>query len=444
MAIRTPRIADIEKAPYAAVLHRDSPSSGGYGGTSFVIFPSSVGSCFGLVVGTQGLAPDEDILTKPGHARHCRAFTQWVNAHSKGGIQSWSKGDPTRIDLVLPADVKRGLQNWAAAIRIYGHVTYVVVQPAQAPLEVVEQAFFALLDFAMAERDVQPLARFANEAHKISSEVIASVLASPTEEDVRQQLQARRFVVLQGPPGVGKTRLATRLMSTTYAGRGRSYQFHPSVGYEQFIGGLAPAEANGLFGFRPTPGILMRAIVDAKACAPAPWLLHLDEINRADLARVLGEALMLFEPTRPGDEPRSVHLPYDFGPPWGATLALPENLHVLGTMNSADRSTAILDLAVRRRFAFMQLWPDRAALAHSTPLANEAFERLQRLFIDDATDAVLELMPGQAYFLSATEAETRQRLLYELTPLLKSYLQQGLVPGLAESIDSYLQWLRSQ
>lgn len=444
VAIRAPRILEIEKAPYTAVLHQDSPNSGGYGGTSFVVFPSSTGSCFGLVVGTQGLAPDEDILTRPGHARRCRAYSKWVHAESKGTIRSWSKADPTRIDLPLPNDVRSDWQGWAAATRAYGNVMYLLVQPAEATSDVIEKAFLALLDAAMADRDVQPLKSFAGESQQISNEVMAGVLTSPSEDEVRQQLQARQFVILQGPPGVGNTRLATRLMSTAYAGRASSFQFHPSMGYEQFIGGLAPAEANGQFGFRPMPGLLMRAISDAQRCAPEPWLLHLDEINRADLARVLGEALMLFEPARPGDEPRSVRLPYDYGPPWGNSLALPKNLHVLGTMNSADRSTAILDLAVRRRFAFMQLWPDRAALAQSSGLAKQAFERLQRLFIDDAAESVLELMPGQAYFLAPTDHEARDRLRYELTPLLKSYLQQGLVPGLAEGIDSYLQWLQSQ
>ena len=91
----------------------------------------------------------------------------------------------------------------------------------------------------------------------------------------------------------------------------------------------------------------------------------------------------------------------------------------------------------------MHLWPDAAALTQSSPLAKEAFERLRALFVDGATDAVLELMPGQAYFLCATDDEARLRFRYELMPLLGSYIQQGLTPGLDEGIDSYLQWLSS-
>ena len=91
----------------------------------------------------------------------------------------------------------------------------------------------------------------------------------------------------------------------------------------------------------------------------------------------------------------------------------------------------------------MHLWPDAAALTQSSPFAKEAFERLRALFVDGATDAVLELMPGQAYFLCATDDEARLRFRYELMPLLGSYIQQGLTPGLDEGIDSYLQWLSS-
>jgi 5-methylcytosine-specific restriction protein B len=444
VAIRAPRIPDVDKAPYTAVVHKDSPSSGGYGGTSLVVFPSDKGSFFALVVGTQGLAPDEDIITRPGHARRCRAYTRWINKQAAGSAQAWSKSDPTRIDLPLPEDVRQLLGDWPAATRIYGHVIYLAVRATAASSADIEASFLALLDSALAERGIRPLSRWLSESEQVSSKIMSSVLVSPTLAEALQQLLARRFVVLQGPPGVGKTRMAVQLLDGAFGGRGRSFQFHPSVGYEQFVGGLAPAEANGQFGFRPTPGLLMRAAHEAAACAPEPWLLHLDEVNRADLARVLGEALILFEPARSGDAKRSVELPYDYGLPWGSKLSLPENLFVLGTMNSADRSTAILDLAVRRRFAFMQLWPDADALEGCAPLAKSAFRRLQSLFVEEASEAVLELMPGQAYFLSQTDDEARQRFAYELIPLLKSYVQQGLVPGLTEDIDSYLQWLWSR
>ena len=104
------------------------------------------------------------------------------------------------------------------------------------------------------------------------------------------------------------------------------------------------------FTFRASAGHLIEAVLEARANPDKRFLLVIDEINRADLAKVLGEAIYLFEPTQPD---RSVKLQYAF-PELGRELSLPANLDVIGTMNSADRSIAILDIAVRRRFAFVR------------------------------------------------------------------------------------------
>jgi 5-methylcytosine-specific restriction protein B len=114
-----------------------------------------------------------------------------------------------------------------------------------------------------------------------------------------------------------------------------------------------------VFQLKPRRGALIRGGAEAAAAHRDRFLLHIDEINRADLAKVLGEAIYLFEPNSPD---RAVDLPFDFGEPVGRSLSLPKNLYVLGTMNSADRSIAILDVAVRRRFAFVPVWPDAQVL----------------------------------------------------------------------------------
>ena len=104
-------------------------------------------------------------------------------------------------------------------------------------------------------------------------------------------------------------------------------QFHPNTTYESFIGGLAPLHTEGDLGlqFAPRPGILMEAAANAAAQQERPYLLLIDEINRADLAKVLGEAIYLLEPTESG---RTLELPYDFGPPLHSQLTLPPNLHL--------------------------------------------------------------------------------------------------------------------
>ena len=437
LSVRSPLIQP-EKAPFAALLHKDSPTSGGYGGTSFVIFPSTEGSFFSLGVGTQGLAPDEDILSRPGHARFCRAFASWANSLA-GEILAWAKTDPTRTDLNMPPIAKESLDTWEAAIKRYGNVLYTVARRTEDK-EMTEQTFFALLDFYLAERGYEPLTTFKPESLQLRTKILATILTSPSRHTVLEVLRGRRFVILQGPPGTGKTRMANTLLERDFSGNGASYQLHPSTSYEQFVGGIAPVEVNGTFGFRPLPGILMSAAV-AAARSDRPYLLHLDEVNRADLARVLGEALFLFEVQRSGENTREIQLAHDFGENFGHSLTLPANLYVLGTMNSADRSTAILDLAIRRRFAFLSMWPDRSALVGAPEIAIRAFERLFDVFVNEASDEALELMPGHSYFLAASEAEARMRLTNELRPLLITYLRQGLVPSIAEPLDAYLQWL---
>jgi 5-methylcytosine-specific restriction protein B len=116
------------------------------------------------------------------------------------------------------------------------------------------------------------------------------------------------------------------------------------------------------------------------------------------LAKVLGEAIFLFEAQDGGK--RQVSLAHDFNEPIGSSLQLPTNLHILGTMNSSDRSIAILDIAIRRRFAFIKLWPQTEVVQRlACSLMQQAFQELLAIFIEYASDDALNLMPGHAYFL---------------------------------------------
>jgi 5-methylcytosine-specific restriction protein B len=185
--------------------------------------------------------------------------------------------------------------------------------------------------------------------------------------------------------------------------------------------------------------------MEAAAAAMAdarPYLLHIDEINRADLSKILGEAIFLFEPKV--DRERTVALPYDFGPPFHRTLRLPGNLHILGTMNSADRSIAIVDVAVRRRFGFLNLWPEMRVVENcGCELMQRAFRDLVSIFIEHASEDSFNLVPGHSYFLEPDKDKAPLNLQINLAPLLEEYLAQGYVGGFAEPIRNYLQWIRS-
>lgn len=439
VGLRCPKFTGEDGVAFGAVLHKDSPTSGGYGGTSFVVFPNSEGPALvALGIGTQGLSPDELILTRPGHGRLCRAYAAWLRSNTSLS-STWAKSDPTRIDVSIPQNVASRFALHSKAIKRYGDVLYLAFDASESSTDSeLEDAFVALFDFYMHERGIEPLSANRADAQHRRSKYEKALFKNPSEDELFNLLEQRRFVIVQGPPGTGKTRLALQILKKRFSSHGSSIQFHPAIGYEQFVGGLAPTEKAGTFGFTPVQGALMRAAAQARAHPEKPFLLVIDEINRADLAKVLGEAIFLFEP---GDVDRELELAHDFGAPWHSRLKLPKNLFVLGTMNSSDRSIAILDLAIRRRFAFVMIWPDEAALESSAPLSIEAFRQLRSLFTSQASDDQLELMPGHAYFIAESDSESKRRFATELIPLLQGYLRQGLIAGFSEDAQGYLQWL---
>jgi 5-methylcytosine-specific restriction protein B len=171
--------------------------------------------------------------------------------------------------------------------------------------------------------------------------------------EVRDLLWDERQLILYGPPGTGKTYLALKLAE--YLGGGpeqvKLVQFHPSYAYEDFFEGFRPQEdpESREVAFRLTAGPL-RELADTasrEGRRHIPHFLVVDEINRANLAKVFGELYFLLEYRN-----RSVRLTYS-----GDDFALPPNLFVIGTMNTADRSIALVDAAMRRRFAFVELSP---------------------------------------------------------------------------------------
>jgi 5-methylcytosine-specific restriction protein B len=171
--------------------------------------------------------------------------------------------------------------------------------------------------------------------------------------EVRDLLADERQLVFHGPPGTGKTYLALRLAE--YFGGGpeqvKLVQFHPSYAYEDFFEGFRPQEdpETREVAFRLTAGPLreLADLASREGNRHVPHFLVIDEINRANLAKVFGELYFLLEYRN-----KSVRLTYS-----GDDFALPPNLFVIGTMNTADRSIALVDAAMRRRFAFVELSP---------------------------------------------------------------------------------------
>ncbi len=169
-------------------------------------------------------------------------------------------------------------------------------------------------------------------------------------------LHRRGQIILYGPPGTGKTFVAKALTSalTGRPDAARRIQFHPSYTYEDFFAGYRPREKNGQLTFELAKGPLRRIADDARRDPDVAHVLLIDEINRANLSKVFGELYYLLEYR--DDE---IDLLYaGSGTDGGDTFSLPPNVLIIGTMNTADRSIALLDSAMRRRFSFFELHPD--------------------------------------------------------------------------------------
>ena len=174
-------------------------------------------------------------------------------------------------------------------------------------------------------------------------------------ERLLARLRAKKNLILQGPPGTGKTWLAKRLAYALVGQRDKArisaVQFHPTLSYEDFVIGWRP----GKDGLDLVPGAFLRAIDRAMEDPAAPFVVVIEEINRGNPAQIFGELITLLEADKRTEED-AVELAYaKDGDP--RSVHIPDNLYVIGTMNIADRSLALVDLALRRRFAFATLAP---------------------------------------------------------------------------------------
>jgi len=434
-----------DQVPFAGLIHHDEPTSGVYGGMSLIWFPIAAdedgpaSSLLTFVCGTRGLSPDEQIMGRPGHARHLAAMGRYLA--KKHAVSVWTKYDPTNLSLQTAQTVRDTLPRYKRVFEKYGHHIYACAEVPQelgAAVEVVG----AFLDLYAWDRGWTPVGNAKAEVASLKLALRSHVFPEVTQEEVHKLLRQRRFVILQGPPGTGKTRMAGQILEEQFGESGSVVQFHPAVTYEDFVVGISPDVAGNDLHFNIRPGWLLQA---AEEALRRYYLLVIDEINRADLGRVLGEAIHLFESQDIAEgKERKVKLPHPV-PGWKSPFFIPHTLYVLGTMNSADRSIAILDLAVRRRFAFVDMWPDiNVVREKGLAAAVEAFEKLQDIFSQYAPDEALTLLPGHSYFLAKTEGELRNRMKYELAPLLREYIQEGRLGPCESELRAYLLWLEER
>lgn len=257
-------------------------------------------------------------------------------------------------------------------------------------------------------------------------------------------LHRKKNVILQGAPGVGKTfiakKLAYAMMGQKEEERVKLVQFHQSYSYEDFIMGYRPTES----GFHLHHGVFYDFCKKATQDRGNEYFFIIDEINRGNLSKIFGELFMLLENDKRGDE---VQLLYS-----DEIFSVPKNLYVIGMMNTADRSLAMLDYALRRRFAFFDIQPGFETdgfTAYQKSLGSTKFdaliERIKELNRVIASDDSLGegFCVGHSYFCqltkeTCTDEQLREIVEYELIPLLKEYWFDE-----PSKVDTWMQNLRS-
>ncbi len=275
---------------------------------------------------------------------------------------------------------------------------------------------------------------------------------------IQSLLENKKQLIFEGPPGSGKTFIADKFarfftgnpLDGDHDDRIELVQFHQSYGYEDFVQGIRPETSGGQLTYHVQPGIFLEMCERAESRPDETFVLIIDEINRGNLSRIFGELLMALEYR---DKP--VRLANTWLDAMGTSrshLRIPDNLFLIGTMNSTDRSLAMIDYALRRRFYFYPLRPvvgttapvlERWLQQSGIPPAEQ--HQLLAYFIDinrKISNALTDdYQIGHSYFMReqiTTDAELRQVWEFALKPLLHEYFHT--VRGGADRVEEFAPW----
>lgn len=286
------------------------------------------------------------------------------------------------------------------------------------------------------EADISGEGRIAGEPYDLACALKDLFMPESQVLACVELLKRKKNVILQGAPGTGKTfvakRLAYLLMERKDNSRVQMVQFHQSLTYEDFVQGYKPSTDGG---FRLENGTFHKFVSAALSKPEIPFVFIIDEINRGNLSKVFGELMMLIEHDKRRSE-FAIPLSYCSDPE--ATFYVPKNVHLIGTMNTADRSLSMVDYALRRRFSFVELAPGFESQAFTDCLVSAGasntliadirhrMKLLNAMISSDDTNLGRGYQIGHSYFVpnegQQASAEWLDHILvYEIKPLVEEY-----------------------
>ena len=410
-----------DKGAYFGFIHPEEDASGPFHDFSLTIFPNDQGKpwlvCLGI--GSSGFKNDYELATYPGLRR---LFSKLID--EKG----FCKSDFSDIETGLPRNITghSELEHIRNTIKTYTKVLpacQIIDDPENEEGKKVITAFIA----GYAKLRDWPSNNANRKAVLEALQPFTETCDIDDTDEIEKLLTERRFIVLQGPPGTGKTKASKDVASNLHA-KTFFTQFHAETSYSDFIYGIRPDIQSTELNYIEKPGVFTEALQYAMGNPDEKTVLIIDEINRANLSNVLGPIFYLFE-----HKMDSSNVEIEISPNFSVSQ-LPENLFVIATMNTADRSLAVVDFALRRRFAWYTLKPKPI---NSTKFYKKDFMSIQEIFDWYAASNELSLQPGQGYFIASSDEEMSNRIKYEIFPLIKEYLQEGLLSNAREEFNTY-------
>ena len=401
---------------YWGFLNPEEETSGQYSDFSFVVFPndSDVKTCVVcLGVGSSGFRNDYHLAALPGIRR------MFLKLKGQNTFFKASFNDIESVSTDLINEIHTSYSKLEKVVKKYRKLL-----PASCIVNLQEENGVKIIYAWLATyAKIRSWATNKDQRKAIEKALpkISGSEGHKEENDITDLLEKRKYIVLQGAPGTGKTYTALNIAK----GYDQTFfeQFHAETTFSDFVYGIEPNISKDMSQsqFQAKKGILYQAVEYAINNKNEKVLLIIDEINRANLSNVLGPVFYLFE-YQTGM--RKVEISVG-----DMKLAqLPDNLYVIATMNTADRSLAVVDFALRRRFAWYTLRPREITPGVGKKFMKETYNKFADIFFLYATDDELNLQPGQSYFIVGANKpaeEMKERMIYELLPLMKEYLTEG-------------------